>query len=196
MFFTVQRKLWANRILAAAFVLTALAALGRAFTAQQVCRDTVRLHILANSDTVSDQLLKLQVRDAVLDAMPAALADAPDAKAAAAVLRANLPRLQYAAQAALRQAHSTQTVRLRLERCRFSAKDYGTFALPAGQYTALRVELGSAAGHNWFCVVYPALCVAGATPRYTTDAQNALVFGRYQLRLAAWDALQQALHRK
>ena len=195
MFFTVQRKLWANRILAAAFVLTVLAALGRAFTAQQVCRDTVRLHILANSDTVSDQLLKLQVRDAVLDALPAALADAPDAEAAAAVLRANLPRLQYAAQAALRQAHSTQTVRLRLERCRFSAKDYGTFALPAGQYTALRVELGSAAGHNWFCVVYPALCVAGAAPRYATGAQNALVFGRYQLRLAAWDALQKALHR-
>lgn len=195
MFFTVQRKLWANRILAAAFVLTVLAALGRAFTAQQVCRDTVRLHILANSDTVSDQLLKLQVRDAVLDALPAALADAPDAEAAAAVLRANLPRLQYAAQAALRQAHSTQTVRLRLERCRFSAKDYGTFALPAGQYTALRVELGSAAGHNWFCVVYPALCVAGATPHYATGAQNALVFGRYQLRLAAWDALQKALHR-
>ena len=195
MFFTVQRKLWANRILAAAFVLTVLAALGRAFTAQQVCRDTVRLHILANSDTVSDQLLKLQVRDAVLDALPAALADAPDAESAAAVLRANLPRLQYAAQAALRQAHSTQTVRLRLERCRFSAKDYGTFALPAGQYTALRVELGSAAGHNWFCVVYPALCVAGATPHYATGAQNALVFGRYQLRLAAWDALQKALHR-
>lgn len=195
MFFTIQRKLWANRILAAAFVLTVLAALGRAFTAQQVCRDTVRLHILANSDTVSDQLLKLQVRDAVLDALPAALADAPDAEAAAAVLRANLPRLQYAAQAALRQAHSTQTVRLRLERCRFSAKDYGTFALPAGQYTALRVELGSAAGHNWFCVVYPALCVAGATPHYATGAQNALVFGRYQLRLAAWDALQKALHR-
>lgn len=195
MFFTVQRKLWVNRILAAAFVLTVLAALGRAFTAQQVCRDTVRLHILANSDTVSDQLLKLQVRDAVLDALPAALADAPDAEAAAAVLRANLPRLQYAAQAALRQAHSTQTVRLRLERCRFSAKDYGTFALPAGQYTALRVELGSAAGHNWFCVVYPALCVAGAAPRYATGAQNALVFGRYQLRLAAWDALQKALHR-
>ena len=195
MFFTVQRKLWANRILAAAFVLTVLAALGRTFTAQQVCRDTVRLHILANSDTLSDQLLKLQVRDAVLDALPAALADAPDAEAAAAVLRANLPRLQYAAQAALRQAHSTQTARLRLERCRFSAKDYGTFALPAGQYTALRVELGSAAGHNWFCVVYPALCVAGATPHYATGAQNALVFGRYQLRLAAWDALQKALHR-
>lgn len=195
MFFTVQRKLWANRILAAAFVLTVLAALGRAFTAQQVCRDTVRLHILANSDTVSDQLLKLQVRNAVLDALPAALADAPDAEAAASVLRANLPRLQYAAQAALRQTHSTQTVRLRLERCRFSAKDYGTFALPAGQYTALRVELGSAAGHNWFCVVYPALCVAGAAPRYATGAQNALVFGRYQLRLAAWDALQKALHR-
>ena len=150
MFFTVQRKLWANRILAAAFVLTVLAALGRAFTAQQVCRDTVRLHILANSDTMSDQLLKLQVRDAVLDALTAALADAPDAEAAAAVLRANLPQLQYAAQAALRQAHSTQTARLRLERCRFSAKDYGTFALPAGQYTALRVELGNAAGHNWF----------------------------------------------
>ena len=195
MFFTVQRKLWVNRILAAAFVLTVLAALGHAFAAQQVCRDTVRLHILANSDTLPDQLLKLQVRDAVLDALPAALATAPDAQAAADILQANLPRLQSAAQAALRKAHSGQTVQLRLEHCHFDARDYGTFALPAGQYTALRVELGRADGHNWFCVVYPALCLAGATPHYATGAQNALVFGRYQVRLAAWDALQKALHR-
>ena len=157
---------------------------------REVCRDTLRLHVLANSDTIEDQLLKLEVRDAILDALPAAVTSAATPQQAAQALRTALPQLQRAADLALHQAHSAQRAAVRLETADFAARAYGSFALPGGAYTALRVELGDAQGHNWFCVLYPALCVAGATAEYPTPQENALVFGRYEVRFALWDALQ------
>lgn len=175
--------------LALTVVLTALAA-HRQRVAAQVCADTLRLHILANSDTIEDQLIKLQVRDAILAALPDAVFQAADTAGAEAALRQALPVLQQAAQRALFAAHCPQAARLRLERLDFAPRDYGSFALPGGRYTALRVELGEAKGHNWFCVLYPALCVSGAQADYPTRAENALVFGRYEVRFAVVDAVK------
>lgn len=146
-------------------LLTAFAA-HRRQVADRVCADTVRLHILANSDTLEDQLVKLQVRDAILAALPDSVLQA------------------------LYKAHSPQTARLKLERLDFAPRDYGSFALPGGRYTALRVELGEGKGHNWFCVLYPALCVSGAQAKYPSQAENALVFGRYEVRFAVVDAVK------
>ena len=171
-------------------VVLTVAAAQRGKVAAQVRADTIRLHVLANSDTLEDQLLKLDVRDAILDALPAAVTAAATPQQAAQALRTALPRLQRAANLALHQAHSAQRAAVRLETADFAARAYGSFALPGGAYTALRVGLGDAQGHNWFCVLYPALCVAGATAEYPTPQENALVFGRYEVRFALWDALQ------
>ena len=171
-------------------VVLTVAAAQRGKVAAQVRADTIRLHVLANSDTIEDQLLKLDVRDAILEALPAAVTSAATPQQAAQALRTALPRLQRAADLALHQAHSAQRAAVRLETADFAARAYGSFALPGGAYTALRVELGDAQGHNWFCVLYPALCVAGATAEYPTPQENALVFGRYEVRFALWDALQ------
>ena len=171
-------------------VVLTVAAAQRGKVAAQVRADTIRLHVLANSDTIEDQLLKLEVRDAILDALPAAVTAAATPQQAAQALRTALPRLQRAANLALHQANSAQRAAVRLETADFAARAYGSFALPGGAYTALRVELGDAQGHNWFCVLYPALCVAGATAEYPTPQENALVFGRYEVRFALWDALQ------
>ena len=171
-------------------VVLTVAAAQRGKVAAQVRADTIRLHVLANSDTIEDQLLKLEVRDAILEALPAAVTSAATPQQAAQALRTALPRLQRAANLALHQAHSAQRAAVRLETADFAARAYGSFALPGGAYTALRVELGDAQGHNWFCVLYPALCVAGATAEYPTPQENALVFGRYEVRFALWDALQ------
>ena len=86
--------------------------------------------------------------------------------------------------------------RLRLEQFAFAARDYGSFALPGGEYTALRIELGGAQGRNWFCVLYPALCLSGAQSDYPTKAENALVFGRYEVRWAVKDAVMQIINKK
>ena len=176
-------------------VLTA-AAMRYQTVCARVCGDTLRLHILANSDTVEDQLLKLQVRDAVLAAIPEAVTRADTPQQAAAALQTALPALQNAADNALHRAHSAQTARLRLERFAFAARDYGSFALPGGEYTALRIELGGAQGRNWFCVLYPALCLSGAQSDYPTKAENALVFGRYEVRWAVKDAVMQIINKK
>lgn len=170
-------------------LLTAFAA-HRRQVADRVCADTVRLHILANSDTLEDQLVKLQVRDAILAALPDSVLQADTTTGAEAALRQALPVLHQAAQQALYKAHSPQTARLKLERLDFAPRDYGSFALPGGRYTALWVELGEGKGHNWFCVLYPALCVSGAQAKYPSQAENALVFGRYEVRFAVVDAVK------
>lgn len=152
-----------------------------------VCADTLRLHILANSDTIEDQLLKLKVRDAVLAEMPDILSGATDKADAVAAVRTAQRRLQKTAEDTLRREGSAQTVAVRLEQAEFDARDYGSFRLPGGTYTALRIELGKAEGHNWFCVLYPELCIGSSGARYEDDAENALVFGGYEIRFALLD---------
>lgn len=152
-----------------------------------VCEDTLRLHILANSDTIEDQLLKLKVRDAVLAEMPDILSGATDKADAVAAVRTAQRRLQKTAEDTLRREGSAQTVAVRLEQAEFAARDYGSFRLPGGTYTALRIELGKAEGHNWFCVLYPELCIGSSGARYEDDAENALVFGGYEIRFALLD---------
>lgn len=169
-------------------LLTAFAA-HRRQVADRVCADTVRLHILANSDTLEDQLVKLQVRDAILAALPDSVLQAGTTTGAEAPCGRRCP--------CCTRPHSrpctkptAQTARLKLEQGWFAPRDYGSFALPGGRYTALRVELGEGKGHNWFCVLYPALCVSGAQAKYPSQAENALVFGRYEVRFAVVDAVK------
>lgn len=164
-------------------------------TRAKVCADTLRLHILANSDSARDQGLKLQVRNAVLELMPDILQGVSTKQQAEAAVAAALPRLKQTAEHALRAAGSSQTVQVRLEQADFSARNYSDFRLPAGEYTALRIELGDAAGHNWFCVLYPELCIGSSEARYDTAAENALVFGRFEVRSALWDGLQRLARR-
>ena len=154
---------------------------------EAVCEDTLRLHILANSDTIEDQLLKLKVRDAILTEMPDILAGARDKADAVAAVQAARRRLQKTAEDTLRREGSGQTVAVRLEQAEFAARDYGSFRLPGGTYTALRIELGKAEGHNWFCVLYPELCIGSSGAEYEDDAENALVFGGYEVRFALLD---------
>ena len=172
--------------LALTLVLTALADWHQR-TAARVRADTIRLHILANSDTWDDQLLKLQVRDAVLEQVTAATQYAETKQQAVQTLRTAMPDLQRTAQRTLRHAGSSQQVQCRLEEIPFAARRYSGFWLPAGTYTALRIELGSAQGHNWFCVLYPALCVGSSEARYADTEENALVFGGYRVRFALLD---------
>lgn len=167
-------------------VVLSAAALQYEAVCRSVCRDTLRLHVLANSDALPDQMQKLAVRDAILDAVSAATANAASKEEAVAAVQAALPTLQAAAQ----QAADGCAVRLRLVEERFAAKNYDSFRLPAGTYTALRVEIGRAAGHNWFCVLYPALCVGSSEGKYDETSENALVFGGYQIRSAFLDTLR------
>ena len=129
--------------------------------AQQVSlsEKLLRLHVVANSDTAADQALKLKVRDRVLETTRPLLEGVGNAKEAEAVLTRNLPALTEAAQREIKARGSTGPVSISLEDAWFPTRTYGTAALPAGTYRALRVVIGSGEGHNWWCVVFPSLCL-------------------------------------
>lgn len=107
-----------------------------------------RLHVLANSDEPADQQLKLQVRDAVLEA----------ASGAVEINDTLLEQMQMAAQQTVARAGYDYAVQVRRERYYFDTRRYDTFSLPAGEYHSVRVIIGDGAGKNWWCVVAPPLC--------------------------------------
>ena len=123
----------------------------------------LRLHVVAASDSEADQAVKLQVRDAVLARAGDWLSGARDASEAEDILSEHLEELAQAGCAVLAEDGCPQAVTVSLERCWFPTRDYGTFALPAGEYRALRVVIGPGEGHNWWCVVFPSLCVSAAS---------------------------------
>lgn len=188
--FSALRRPAARRALAALAATLALVWLGReaafARTCARVRADTLRLHVLAASDSEADQALKLQVRDAVLAAAGPLLASSADKAQAMAAAADALPALEAAAAGAVAAAGESWPVTAALVRRYFPTTQYENgLTLPAGWYDAVQVRIGPAAGHNWFCVLYPSLCQAAAGGGYAEPAENELVAGDYVIRFAA-----------
>ena len=138
----------------------------------QLAGHVIRLHVLANSDSAADQALKLQVRDAVL-------AHTSNAGEATRVLEENLSELTQTARQEIAARGSAYPVAVRLEETWFPTRTYENVSLPAGNYLALRVLIGEAAGKNWWCVVFPSLCLSAVSE---TSLQAAgLSHGEYAL---------------
>ena len=128
-----------------------------------LARKMIRLHVIANSDSAEDQALKLKVRDAVLEQATETLRGADSQAEASRRLTDILPELEETARAVITANGYDYGVRAELAETSFPTKEYDGFALPAGEYMALRLVIGEGAGQNWWCVVYPPLCTAAAT---------------------------------
>lgn len=137
---------------------------------QKIYDSVIRLHVLANSDSAEDQSLKLRVRDAVLETTRVLLADAATRDEAEAILRETLDEVESAAAAAVRAAGGTQAVRVTLGKEHYPTRTYEQLAFPAGEYLSLRVLVGEAAGKNWWCVLFPPLCLSAATAKRDAEA--------------------------
>ncbi len=140
---------------------------------QRLNEELIRLHVVANSDSVEDQNLKLLVRDAVIASLRQALADVRDTEQAKEYLQENLSKLQELANKTLDAAGSAQQAVVTLCREGFPTRQYDTFSLPAGIYEALRVTIGDGAGKNWWCVVFPSLCVPQTAQGFSDTAAGA-----------------------
>ena len=128
----------------------------------EIYDDVVRLHVLANSDSKEDQAIKLAVRDAVLENISGVTAGATDAESAAALISDNIGAVRDVAVRTLSSLGSDAPVSVTLSEEYYPTRNYGDVSLPAGKYTSLRVMIGSAEGQNWWCVLYPAICVSSA----------------------------------
>lgn len=156
--------------LAVGLAASALLSFGR-FNALcgEIRSSVVRLHVLANSDTEEDQTLKLKVRDAVLQASQGLLAGIGDTESALAAVEGRLPVLQQAAADCVAAEGYDYPVSVGLEKSYFTTRTYDAVTLPAGWYTALQVRIGEGAGHNWWCVVFPPLCLGAAAEQADLD---------------------------
>jgi len=123
----------------------------------------LRLHVLANSDSDSDQALKLKVRDAVLAYMAAEAPEFADAAEASQWVSGHMDGLEKTAREVIAQNGFDYDVALELGTSHFPVKTYGSLTFPAGEYQALRILIGEGAGKNWWCVMYPPLCFVDAT---------------------------------
>lgn len=132
--------------------------------------NVIRLHVVAHSDESEDQRVKLLVRDELNRQLEPAMADLPDAAAAKAYLQEQLPQLEEAANRVLETEGFSQRAKVTLQKEAFSTRHYDTFSLPAGVYSALRVTIGDGQGQNWWCVVFPRLCIPATTEEFSDTA--------------------------
>ena len=129
----------------------------------------IRLHVLAESDSERDQALKLTVRDAVLEKAQTLLEKADTREEAEQILRASLPEIEATAEVALQEAGAPNTVAVTLGEEQYPTREYEQLAFPAGEYLSLRVMIGEARGQNWWCVLFPPLCLSAATTREESE---------------------------
>jgi len=135
----------------------------------------LRLHVVANSDSDSDQARKLLVRDAVLAQASQLLEGVDDRRNAEAALAPHLDELAQAGEDALARTGRTDQVSVALADQWFPTKEYDGFSLPAGQYRALKVTIGEGRGRNWWCVVFPPLCMASVSEESVESAAEGVL---------------------
>lgn len=162
-------KILGTSLLLAAFVWVGTVIADR----RQLNEDLIRLHVVAASDSQEDQALKLMVRDRIVGSLQSILSRIPDAEGAKEYLSAHLDDLEDLANRALREAGSTDTATVTLTREAFPKRDYDTFSLPAGVYESLRITIGNGEGKNWWCVVFPSLCLPASAEGFEDTAAGA-----------------------
>ena len=159
-----------KKIISALILGTVSAALFATYSsaamAQSVRDDVLRLHVIANSDSSYDQSLKLKVRDAILEKAPEMFKDACGKSDAWDISKENLDVLKDIAENELKANGCDYSVNVSLGESFFPTKEYENgYRLPAGFYDALKVEIGEARGKNWWCILYPPLCLAGVSEK-------------------------------
>ena len=129
-------------------------------------QEVLRIHILADSDQEADQAVKLQVRDAVLEAINQDFSGDGTLEGTFACLEDEMDRIEETANEVLAEAGMPYQAKAELTEMYFTTREYerdgSTFSMPAGRYQALRITLGSGEGHNWWCVAYPPMCIDAA----------------------------------
>lgn len=138
-------------------------------TCNELQNDVLRLHILANSDGVIDQQMKLKVRDEVVAEISPLYNGVTDKEEAIAITKNNLTLIEKVAQEVVVSYNADYTVNASIAHKYFDTRYYDNFTMPAGMYDTLQITIGEAKGKNWWCVMYPTLCVGAASEKSMKD---------------------------
>ena len=118
----------------------------------------IRFHVIANSNTIEDQIIKYKIRDSVLEYISPLLQKANTKKEALDIISCNLNELNNIVTQVIQDNEMDYPVNIYLGKSKFPTKDYTSIILPEGTYDALKIEIGSATGQNWWCVMFPSIC--------------------------------------
>lgn len=153
-----------------AFILTcACSFAGFAKTCDEISDSVLRLHVIANSDSDEDQALKLKVRDAVLEKGDEIFDGSVTRDEAKSKIEPNIAELEAAARRVIAENGFDYGVKITVTEEYFNTRVYEDITLPAGKYMAVRVVIGEGAGHNWWCIMFPPLCLPAADEKTEID---------------------------
>jgi len=136
---------------------------------EHIASEIIRLHVIANSDTEEDQSLKLLVKNEVVSYLREKMDGTQTIEEAREIISDNLSSIEEVAAKKMASEGYFYGVNASLTFCDFPIKQYGDLTFPAGRYEALRVELGTSEGKNWWCVMYPSLCYVDETYEVITE---------------------------
>lgn len=174
-------KKWLVLFLSLAVFCSAILFLPTAKDAQ-IYHKTLRLHVLANSDSEEDQARKLAVRDRVLLLLETKMRDCKSREQAQNVILENQEQILSACREVLAQNGSEEQVSLKLCEEYYPTRVYGDMALPSGEYLSLQIRIGQAEGQNWWCVLYPPVCLSSASSGNTLKGAG---FDKSQINLVS-----------
>ena len=168
----------------------------------EIYTDTVRLHILASSDTEKDQEIKLSVRDFVLENFGTRLSGFDNIENAKLNTEKMLPEIENSVNAYLTELGVDYGARVTLGKEWYDTRDYGDFTLPRGIYCSLQILLGSCEGKNWWCVMYPPMCLDLALENapsddgiidYTKEEAILITSGKYSVKFKLLELVSDAM---
>lgn len=152
------------------FIYTTICAISYAdYISNDIADSVFRLHVIANSDSSEDQNLKYKVRDSLLEYMNSICADCQNKEEAIALVNTNKAQFREIALNTIHNEGYNYDVKINIGNFEFPTKTYGDISLPAGNYDALRVEIGEAKGQNWWCVMFPPLCFVDVSSGIVPD---------------------------
>lgn len=167
--------------------------------------NVLRLHVLANSDSSEDQVLKLEVRDRILEETATLFKDCKSKDEAREAVESNLDKIREVAEQTVREAGYEYGVSVSLGEEEYPTKNYEECCFPAGEYLSLRVMIGEAEGENWWCVLFPPLCIDAAGESREvfaevglTDEQYSFITEtdnpKYKVRFKLLEVIEGAMH--
>lgn len=173
---------------------------------EKIYESVVRLHVIANSDSEEDQALKLKVRDAVLSYTSPLVIDCESREEAESILLSNLDGIKETAKKVIRENGYSYSVDVTLDVEEYPTRNYESMSFPSGKYVSLRVLIGESEGKNWWCVLFPPLCLSAATEKdkneeafiaagLTSDQYRIITETdepRYKLRFKILEAIEEA----
>ena len=148
---------------------------------EKIYESVVRLHVIANSDSEEDQALKLKVRDAVLEESKRILSGVSEKGRAEEVLQASVGEISECATRTVQENGFDYSCTVSLSKEKYPEKSYESICFPSGEYTSLQVKIGKGEGKNWWCVLFPQLCISASASAEEMFTEVGLTPDQYKI---------------